>query len=449
MVAVQLPSSQRSDSDEPAHTGPAPSPESKRSLTIAVRSLWKVFGENAERAMSPEFAQRPKNEIQSELGCVVALHDVDFDVYEGETFVVMGLSGSGKSTLVRCLIRLIEPTSGEIQFFGDDIRKYGSQELLDFRRHKASMVFQHYGLLPHRSVLDNAAWGLEVQGVDRETRYAKAREVLDLVGLKGWEDRFPTELSGGMQQRVGIARALSVDPEVLLMDEPFSGLDPLIRREMQEELIRLQHDLHKTIVFITHDLDEALLLGDRIMIMRDGRVIQTGSPEEIVLNPEDEYVGEFTRDVRRESVLTAEHVMSPPHVVIRGYQGPRAALHAMRQADAPAAIVVDIDRNVLGVLTIEQAVQSAREGVEHVRDCVSEIPTVSPDTSFEELIPLGMSAEVLVPVTDARGRLLGEIHRADIAAVMRNESDSLNDSPSSDAAEHEPASDEVQTPASV
>ena len=433
MVVVDADSKRAPEAVQPTQASESSTPGSEQRPSIVVRSLWKVFGENAEWAISPEYAEKSKNEIQSELGCVVALRDVAFEVHEGETFVVMGLSGSGKSTLVRCLIRLIEPTSGQILFFGDDILKYNSEELLELRRHKTSMVFQHYGLLPHQSVIDNAAWGLEVQGIDRAARHAKAREVLELVGLKGWEDHYPDELSGGMQQRVGLARALAVDPQVLLMDEPFSGLDPLIRREMQEELIRLQDELHKTIVFITHDLDEALLLGNRIMIMRDGQVIQTGSPEEIVLTPEDEYVGEFTRDVRRESVLNAGHVMSPPHVVLRGYQGPRAALHAMRREDAPAAIVVDINRNVLGVLTIDQAVQAARQGITHVRDCVTETPSVSPDTSFEELIPLGMTAEILVPVVDAQGRLLGEIHRADIAAVIRNEGEEPGDPSESSA----------------
>ena len=255
---------------------------------ISVRSLWKVFGEDPDRAMSSEYIEKQKAVIQEELGCVVALKDVSFDVNEGETFVVMGLSGSGKSTLVRCLTRLIEPNSGEIYVDAEDVIKYNGRELTNFRRTKTAMVFQHFGLMPNRTILDNVAFGLEIQGIDKHTRWEKAREVIELVGLKGWEDNYATELSGGMQQRVGLARALAVDPEILLMDEPFSAVDPLIRREMQDELINLQTTLKKTIVFITHDLDEALRLGSRIAIMKDGEIVQLGSKEEIVDNPADE-----------------------------------------------------------------------------------------------------------------------------------------------------------------
>ena len=229
---------------------------------IQVSSIWKVFGRNPGRVLEPQHAGRDKSFFQSEFGNVVGLQDVSFSVNRGETFVIMGLSGSGKSTMVRCLIRLIEPTAGEIVIDGQDITVMSDKELMEFRRGKIAMVFQHYGLQPHRNVLDNASWGLEVQGVGKEERYARTREVLELVGLGGWEDSYPRQLSGGMQQRVGLARALAVDTDILLMDEPFSGLDPLIRRQMQDELLRLQTDLHKTIVFITHDLNEALKLGD-------------------------------------------------------------------------------------------------------------------------------------------------------------------------------------------
>ena len=279
------------------------------STAISVKSVWKVFGAKPERALTPEHSGKDKRAIQEELSCVVALQDVNFDVQQGETFVIMGLSGSGKSTMVRCLIRLIEPTAGEISIDGEYITGMSDQALTEFRRKKIAMVFQHYGLMPHRTVLDNAAWGLEVQGLDKASRYTRTQEVIDLVGLSGWEDAYPRQLSGGMQQRVGLARALAVNTEILLMDEPFSGLDPLIRRQMQDELLRLQDELQKTIVFITHDLNEALKLGDRIAIMHDGMVAQIGSPEDIVLRPEDEYVGEFTQDVRLESVLTAAKVM--------------------------------------------------------------------------------------------------------------------------------------------
>ena len=287
----------------PAHDGNA---------AISVRSLWKVFGKDPHRVLSPAFHDIGKAEIQEQLGCVIALQDAGFDVARGETFVVMGLSGSGKSTLVRCLIRLIEPTVGAILIDDEDILQYNQKQLTDLRRNKVAMVFQHYGLLPHKNVIDNSAWGLEIRGMDRSSRHARTQEVLELVGLRGWEQSFPHELSGGMQQRVGLARALAVDPDILLMDEPFSGLDPLIRGNMQDELVRLQQDLHKTIVFITHDLVEALKIGDRIAIMRDGQIVQTGSPEDIVLNPDNEYVGEFVRGVSKTRVIGAARIMEGP-----------------------------------------------------------------------------------------------------------------------------------------
>lgn len=279
---------------------------------IAVRSLSKVFGKQPGRALAPENEGKSKEQLLAELGCVLALKDINITVNRSECFVVMGLSGSGKSTLVRCLIRLIEPTTGEILIDGENILSYDDTALVAFRRSKVAMVFQGYGLLPHRRVLDNVAWGLEVQGIGKAARYARAREVLELVGLQEWEQAYPRELSGGMQQRVGLARALAVDPDILLMDEPFSGLDPLIRRNMQEELLRLQQELHKTIVFVTHDLNEALKIGDRIAIMRDGRIIQIGTPQDIVLHPEDEYVGEFVRGVSKTAVMGAATIMEEP-----------------------------------------------------------------------------------------------------------------------------------------
>ena len=264
---------------------------------IQVERLWKVFGDDVERVFEPAHIEKSRDEIQDELGAVVALREVSLNVEAGQIFVVMGLSGSGKSTLARCLIRLVEPTQGAIRFDGEDIREYSSKQLTEFRRSKVAMVFQHYGLLPHRRVLDNVAFGLEIQGVDQQTRYRTAAEAIETVGLDGWEDYYPHEMSGGMQQRIGIARALAVDPEVLIMDEPFSGLDPLIRRHMQDELISIETQLHKTIVFITHDLNEAIKLGDRIAIMRDGVIVQEGPPEEIVTHPADDYVADFVQDV--------------------------------------------------------------------------------------------------------------------------------------------------------
>ncbi|MER5429604.1 glycine betaine/L-proline ABC transporter ATP-binding protein [Streptomyces sp. NPDC002588] len=280
---------------------------------FSVEGLWKVFGPKADQVPGDaDLTVLPPAELRSRTGCTAAVRDVSFDVRKGEVFVVMGLSGSGKSTLVRCLTRLIEPTAGSIAIDGEDVCAMDRTRLRELRRHRAAMVFQHFGLLPHRTVLDNVAYGLEIQGVGRAERRSRAREVVAKVGLDGMEQRRPGQLSGGQQQRVGLARALAVDPEVLLFDEPFSALDPLIRRDMQEEVVRLHREEGRTMVFITHDLSEALKLGDRIALMRDGQVVQLGTPEEIVGSPADDYVREFVRDVPREQVLTVRRAMRPP-----------------------------------------------------------------------------------------------------------------------------------------
>ena len=394
-------------------------PANNDSCYILVHSLWKVFGKNSDKVLSAEYEGKDKADILAELGCVVALQDASFDVGRGETFVVMGLSGSGKSTLVRCLIRLIEPTSGRIFIDDQDILEYDDAQLNDIRRNKIAMVFQHYGLLPHRRVIDNAAWGLELQGVEQSSRYAQTREVLDLVGLTGWEQAYPRELSGGMQQRVGLARALAVDPDILLMDEPFSGLDPLIRRNMQDELIRLQRELHKTIVFITHDLDEALKIGDRIAIMRDGKIVQIGPPAAIVLNPADEYVAEFTRAVRRESILKVSAIMAAPGLVLSAEQTPGTALESLERRGAAAAWVVDTDNRYVGVLTLAQSRRAAQAGAGGLSGFLDPAAnTVSSDTSFEVLIPLCMASELPVPVVSSEGALVGEVHRSALATAL-------------------------------
>ena len=409
----------------PASPQAAPGPSdalSDNGSYITVRSLWKVFGKNAAQVNDPQNEGKDKSQILADLGCVIALQDVNFDVARGETFVVMGLSGSGKSTLVRCLIRLVDPTSGEIVIEGNDITRMSDKELNDFRRRKIAMVFQHYGLMPHRTVMDNASWGLETQGVDRDTRYQRVQKVLDLVGLSGWEDAYPRQLSGGMQQRVGLARALVVDTDILLMDEPFSGLDPLIRRQMQDELLRLQSELHKTIIFITHDLNEALKLGDRIAIMHDGQVAQIGSPEDIVLRPEDEYVGDFTQDVRLESILTANRVMVTPKATVMGHQGPRAALHTIGQSDGDAAWVVDMQERYIGLLTIANAQQALRGGVKRLDQAWEhvdrEYPAVSPGTTFDQLIPQAMGSDYPIPVVNGDNVLVGEVHRSALAEAI-------------------------------
>ncbi len=311
---------------------------------IICNNIWKVFGPNPERTMREMDRSLTRAEVQEQTGHVVGVKDVSFSVDPGETFVVMGLSGSGKSTLVRCLSRLIDPTEGQVLIDGKDITTVSHSELKDLRRHKLAMVFQHFGLFPHRKVIDNVAYGLEVRGEGRKQRYEKAMEIIDLVGLEGWADHYPRELSGGMQQRVGLARAMAVEPEILLFDEPFSALDPLIRREMQDELLDLQARLKKTMVFITHDFLEAIKMGDHIMIMRDGAISQMGTPEEIVANPADKYVADFTEDVPRYKVLSAGKVMRPVsnHVVKSGE--PSVLMSA--KIDGLIDIVADTDEPV-------------------------------------------------------------------------------------------------------
>ena len=278
---------------------------------VSCRNVWKVYGPKADRIVGSPDASLSRQELLEKTGCVAAVRDVSFDVAPGEVFVVMGLSGSGKSTLVRMINRLHDPTAGQVMIDGEDVVLLDDERLRDLRRRKISMVFQHFGLFPHRRIVDNAAYGLEVQGVDKEERLAKATEVLEVVGLGGWGNSYPDELSGGMQQRVGLARALATDPEIMLFDEPFSALDPLIRRDMQDEVLKLQREVKKTMIFITHDLMEALKLGNRIAIMKDGAFVQVGTPEEVVAHPADSYVADFIRDVPRAHVLTARSIMEP------------------------------------------------------------------------------------------------------------------------------------------
>ncbi|MFI1967306.1 glycine betaine/L-proline ABC transporter ATP-binding protein [Streptomyces pathocidini] len=326
---------------------------------FSVRNLWKVFGPRADRVPGSAAADLSAAELRERTGCTAAVRDVSFDVRKGEVFVVMGLSGSGKSTLVRCLTRLIEPTSGSLAIDGEDVLAMDRARLRELRRRRAAMVFQHFGLLPHRTVLDNVAYGLEIQGVAKAERRARAAEMVAKVGLEGLEGRRPGQLSGGQQQRVGLARALAVDPEVLLFDEPFSALDPLIRRDMQQEVIRLHREEGRTMVFITHDLSEALRLGDRIALMRDGRIVQLGTPEEIVGSPADDYVREFVRDVAREQVITVRSAMRPADIG-ESETGPALApsatvseaIEAVARSGDPAARVMS-DGKLLGVVDHE------------------------------------------------------------------------------------------------
>jgi glycine betaine/proline transport system ATP-binding protein len=313
---------------------------------IRASGIWKVFGPRADRVVGTPDAQLSRSELRAKTGCVAAVRDVSIEVWPGEVFVVMGLSGSGKSTLVRTLIRLIEPTAGSIEIDGRDVLSATANDLRDLRRHTVSMVFQHFGLLAHRRVIDNVAFGLEVQGMSKAARMARAREILQVVGLEDSEHQFPDQLSGGMQQRVGLARALAVNPKIMLFDEPFSALDPLIRRDMQDEVCRLQEEIGMTMVFITHDLPEALRLGDRIAIMRDGAIVQLGAPEELVGSPADDYVANFVRDIPRSHVLTLRWIMRPVSPS-ESLEGPRLDVTTTVRDAVP--VLAASDRAVLAV----------------------------------------------------------------------------------------------------
>ena len=346
----------------------APKHLADRSTPPAIRAegVWKVFGPHPEKLVGSPDADLPRGEQRAKTGCIVAVKDVSLEVWPGEVFVVMGLSGSGKSTLVRTLIRLIEPTAGKIEIVGRDVMAADKNALRDLRRHSVSMVFQHFGLLAHRRVIDNVAFGLEVQGVGKRERHERAHEVLELVGLEDVANQFPDQLSGGMQQRVGVARAFAANPDVMLYDEPFSALDPLIRRDMQDEVMRLQQEIGKTTMFITHDLPEALRLGDRIAIMRDGAIVQLGTPEELVGSPADDYVENFTRDIPRSHVLTLRWIMREP--------GPddatdgrkldvtttmRKALPALAESDKPVCCVED--GRVIGIVDRDAVLRAIAE----------------------------------------------------------------------------------------
>jgi len=385
---------------------------------IEVNNVYKVFGHKADAAVRMLQGGASRDDVADATGTVPAVIDVSFSIEPGEIFVVMGLSGSGKSTLVRCLNLMHPPTSGTVSVDGADLQSLSAGELRQLRAEKISMVFQHFGLFPHRTIIENAMWGLEVRKVPEAERRERAARALELVGLSGWETSYPGELSGGMQQRVGLARALATDADVLLMDEAFSALDPLIRSEMQELLVGLQQDLRKTIVFITHDLNEAMFLGDRIAIMKDGRIVQIGTTEDILQNPADEYVSAFVQDVDRSRVLTAAAVMEEPVAKILLREGPQAALRQMRKRQTSGLLVVDARRRLVGA-ALDDDVIAAIQRDEHSLDAIvrSDVATVSPDTPLAEcLIPSAESRLPLAVVED--GRLLGVIPRVTLLTAL-------------------------------
>ncbi|WP_046470591.1 quaternary amine ABC transporter ATP-binding protein [Allosalinactinospora lopnorensis] len=386
----------------------------------AVRAdkLYKVFGKRADQAVELLSDGRPRDQLR-ELNVTAAVIDVSFEVDAGEIFVVMGLSGSGKSTLIRMLNGLLEPTAGTVEINGTDITTLPSNELRRLRSRHISMVFQHFALFPHRTVLDNAAYGLEVRGVPRAERREKARYALDLVGLEGWEDHVPEQLSGGMKQRVGLARALTADTEIILMDEAFSALDPLIRRDMQSQLLQLQARLGKTIVFITHDLNEAMRLGDRICMLRDGRVAQIGTAEEILNAPANEYVAQFIEDVDRSRVLRASSVMEPPTAVLGPAHDPRAALRTMRDNQTSSAFVVGSDQTFVGVVRDGAIGEAGRTGATDLTGLVDPgVERVHPDTTVAELFHRSAVTPHPLPVVDDAGHLVGVIPWTALLAAL-------------------------------
>ena len=379
---------------------------------IVIKDVWKVFGRDPKRVLSSKYKDLGKDEIQKKTGCVVGLREISLEIMKGQFYILMGLSGSGKSTLVRNLIRLVNPTSGTIEVNGQNVTKMSQEQLMNFRRKTFGMVFQHYGLLPHMTVLDNVAYGLKVRGLPKGERYAKAMQTIETVGLKGWEDYYPGALSGGMQQRVGLARALANDPEILLMDEPFSGLDPLIRRQMQDELVELQDKLQKTIVFVTHDLHEALKLGDKIAIMRNGRIVQVDAPEEIVTSPADDYVKEFVRDASPAKVLTAGNIMEPPKILSYGWEGPKTAVTLMRKNNRKSSFVVDKHRRLLGVSRAEklEKLLESEDRPRHIPDShIKKVTSVTEDTILEDLFPIVSENPYPIPVVDNDNRLQGVV----------------------------------------
>lgn len=391
---------------------------------VQVTDLVKIFGPKHEKALHLLQSGCSKQEIKEKTDHIVALKNVSFPVYPGEIFVLMGLSGCGKSTLLRCLNRLIEPTAGTISIEGTDIVAMSPEELRETRRRKIGMIFQNFALLPHRSILDNVAFGLEVQGVREEERHRKAREALALVGLAGYEESMPAQLSGGMKQRVGLARALASDPDILLMDEAFSALDPLIRRDMQDELIELQQRLGKTIIFVTHDLDEALKLGDRIALMKDGEIVQIGTPEDILTNPSNAYVEKFVADVDMAKVLTANDVMKRPEPVAPCTAGPRVALHLMEEHDIASIFVVNRQRQVRGLAQIDDVVEALKTGKLLEDVLITDVPTVTCDTPVSEIIPMIADSRYPIAVVDVNGKIRGIIVRGSVlAALARKEVD--------------------------
>lgn len=392
--------------------------ESEEGTIIEVKNLTKIFGPRPMKALAHMRNGCSTKDLQEKTGHVVALKNVSFSVKKGEIFVLMGLSGCGKSTLLRSLNRLIDPTSGSVILDNEDIAKVSEERMRTIRRNRMGMVFQSFALLPHRSVLDNVAFGLEVQGISTEERMRKAQEALDLVGLSGYEASYPDQLSGGMKQRVGLARALASSPDILLMDEAFSALDPLIRRDMQNELLDIQDRLEKTIIFVTHDLDEALKLGSRIALMKAGEIIQVGTPEAILTRPKNSYVERFVEDVDLSRVLTAKDVMKAPDPMIHVTSGPHVALRMMREAGISTIFAVGKNRELKGIITVDDALTAGKEEKSLEEIVRHDIDTIPPETPVSDIIPVIAESKYPIAVINEQRRLVGVIVRGSVLAAL-------------------------------
>lgn len=390
---------------------------------LEVKHLSKIFGKKQKAALEMVKTGKNKSEIFKKTGATVGVYDASFEVKKGEIFVIMGLSGSGKSTLVRMLNRLIEPSAGSILLEGKDISTMSADQLREVRRHDINMVFQSFALFPHKTILENTEFGLELRGVRKEERQRLAEKALDNSGLLDFKDQYPNQLSGGMQQRVGLARALANSPKILLMDEAFSALDPLIRREMQDELLDLQDSMKQTIIFISHDLNEALRIGDRIALMKDGQIMQIGTGEEILTNPANDFVREFVEDVDRSKVLTAQNIMIKPLTTTVELDGPQVALNRMHNEEVSMLMATNRRRQLVGSLTADAAIEARKKGLPLSEVIDRDVRTVSKDTIITDILPLIYDSSAPIAVTDDNNRLLGVIIRGRVIEALANISD--------------------------
>ncbi|MCK1250207.1 glycine betaine/L-proline ABC transporter ATP-binding protein [Streptococcus uberis] len=387
---------------------------------LEVKHLTKIFGKKQKAAMEMVKEGKSKDEILKKTGATVGVYDASFDVKEGEIFVIMGLSGSGKSTLVRMINRLIEPSTGTILLEGNDISAMNAEALRDVRRHDINMVFQSFALFPHKTILENTEFGLELRGVPKTERQERAEKALSNAGLLSFKDQYPNQLSGGMQQRVGLARALANGPKILLMDEAFSALDPLIRRDMQDELVDLQDSTGQTIIFISHDLNEALRIGDRIALMKDGQIMQIGTGEEILTNPANDFVREFVEDVDRSKVLTAQNIMIKPITTTVEIDGPQVALNRMHTEEVSMLMATNRRRQLVGSLTADAAIEARKRGLPLAEVIDREVRTVTKDTVITDILPLIYDSSAPIAVTDDDNRLLGVIIRGRVIEALAN-----------------------------